>query len=169
MQIEIERKFLLRNDGWKNHVIDSRVFTDGLIASDAGGKVRVRLGEAKATITVKSPRTGLRRTEFEYEIPRAHAEAMFAACCDHRIIEKTRYYVREGETIWDIDVYGGDLAGIALAEIELQDESQPFTIPDWLGQEVTGDRRFSKRNIVRLYLETGNCPSMADLLALPDA
>jgi CYTH domain-containing protein len=169
VQIEIERKFLLRNDRWKAAVIDRRDFRDGLIAASDGSKVRVRISETRATVTVKSARTGIRRTEFEYEIPRADAEAMFTVCCGRKIVEKTRYYVRHGEDLWDVDVYGGSLAGIAFAEIELQDEAQAFERPDWLGQEVTGDRRFGKQNIVRLCLETGRCPSIEELLRIPDA
>lgn len=169
MQIEIERKFLLRNDGWKSAVIDRRSFRDGLVASSDGGKVRVRVSETRATVTVKSARTGIRRTEFEYDIPRADAEAMFAVCCGRKVVEKTRYYVRHGEDLWDVDVYSGNLAGIAFAEIELQDEEQLFELPDWLGQEVTGDRRFGKQNIVRLCLENGCCPSIEELLAMPEA
>ncbi|MGE0668896.1 MAG: CYTH domain-containing protein [Sphingomonadales bacterium] len=126
MQIEIERKFLVAHDGWKDAVIDRRTFRDGLIAAGDGGKVRVRIAETRSTITVKSVRDGIRRTEFEYEIPRADAEAMFSLCCGSRIIDKTRYYVRHGDTVWDVDVYGGTLTGIVFAEIELQDEDQPF-------------------------------------------
>ncbi len=167
MQIEIERKFLIANDGWREAVIDRRNFRDGLVASGEYGKVRVRLAETRATMTVKSARDGIRRTEFEYEIPRAEAEAMIATCCGNKVVEKTRYYVRHGDMVWDVDVYSGALSGIAFAEIELQDENQPFDLPDWLGDEVTGDRRFSKQNIVRMCLDTGRCPTIADLLALP--
>ena len=166
MQIEIERKFLLANDGWKHAVIDSRHFRDGLIASGENGKVRVRLSETRSTVTVKSARTGIRRTEFEYEVPRADAEAMLSVCCGAKIVEKTRYYVRHGEDVWDVDVYSGNLSGIAFAEIELQDEDQPFDRPHWLGMEVTGDARFGKQNIVRMCLNNGRCPSIAELLAM---
>jgi CYTH domain-containing protein len=167
VQIEIERKFLLRNDGWKNAVIDRRTFRDGLIAAGENGKARVRLSETRATVTVKSAREGIRRTEFEYEISRADAEAMIAICCGNRIVEKTRYYVRHGDLVWDVDIYSGKLDGIAFAEIELQDEEQPFERPEWLGEEVTGDRRFGKQNIVSLCNETGRCPTIPELLAMP--
>lgn len=95
------------------------------------------------------------------------AEAMFAICCGNRVVDKTRYYVRHGDMVWDVDVYSGNLAGIAFAEIDLRDEDQAFELPDWLGQEVTGDRRFGKQNIVRLCGEHGECPTIEDLRALP--
>jgi CYTH domain-containing protein len=96
---------------------------------------------------VKGGRRGLVREEFEYEIPRDHAEAIFAHCTG-RVLEKTRHYVPSPGGVWEIDVYHDVLAGIVIAEIELDSESAPVHLPDWIGAEITGDPRYSKTNML---------------------
>ena len=90
MPVEIERKFLVANDGWRSAICDSEKLRDGLIGEFEGCKVRVRLGGNRASIAVKGPRFGSRRTEFEYEIPKADAEAMLNTVCGEPCVEKTR-------------------------------------------------------------------------------
>jgi adenylate cyclase len=141
MGVEIERKFLVLNDSWREGIVSSHTFLDGLLAIFGGGKIRVRLAEDCAWITVKGPREGLSRTEFEYEVPRSDATAMLSLCAE-RTIKKTRHCVVENAQAWSVDVYDGLLRGLILAEIELEDESQAVLRPQWLGAEVTGDRRF---------------------------
>ena len=167
MKIEIERKFLIANDGWRSGVVAVEELQDGLVGEFDGGKLRVRLAEARATLTIKTPRIGIRRTEFEYEIARPDAEAMLLLLCDDRIIQKTRYHVVHCGFAWSVDVYKNDLSGIALAEIELEYEDQPFPMPDWVGREVSEDPRFRKRTIHRLSRDNTRPLSIADLLALP--
>ena len=165
MPVEIERKFLVANDGWRSAICDSEKLRDGLIGEFDGCKVRVRLGENRASIAVKGPRFGSRRTEFEYEIPKADAEAMLNTLCGERCVEKTRHSVHHAGFIWAVDVYEGQLAGIVLAEIELADEKQAFEKPDWVGTEITNDPRFHKRALFRLCTDAGRPLTVAELLS----
>ena len=141
MQIEIERKFLVVNDSWRSSVTDIEKLRDGLVGNSNGAKVRVRVGQKSASLTVKSRRSGITRSEFEYEIPKADAEAMLMGVCGGRYIEKSRYTVENAGSLWVVDVHEGRLAGIVLAEIELESEQQLFEIPDWAGREVTNNPR----------------------------
>jgi adenylate cyclase len=164
MSFEIERKFLVVNDCWRASVIDSDVIRDGTVSEHNGAKVRVRLGRAGAWLTVKSDRSGPSRLEYEYEIPRSDAEEMLTRICDQNIFEKARHKVEHAGNIWLIDIYGGRLSGIVLAEIELQSEDEYFELPDWTGQEVTYNARFHKRTIARLCREAGRPLSVFELL-----
>ena len=165
MPVEIERKFLVANDGWRSAICDSEKLRDGLIGEFDGCKVRVRLGGNRASIAVKGPRFGSRRIEFEYEIPKADAEAMLNTVCGERCVEKTRHSVPHAGFIWAVDVYEGQLAGIVLAEIELSDEKQAFEKPNWVGTEITNDPRFHKRALFRLCTDAGRPLTVAELLA----
>ncbi|CAL76528.1 conserved hypothetical protein; putative CYTH domain [Bradyrhizobium sp. ORS 278] len=147
MPLEIERKFLVRTDSWRALATHSEDLRDGLVARQDGLKVRVRCYGDRTTLCVKSGRRGLSREEFEYEIPRDHADAIFAHC-EGRILEKTRHYVPGESGIWEVDVYRGALEGIIIAEIELPSETTVVTRPDWVGDEVTGDPRYSKANLL---------------------
>lgn len=164
MSLEIERKFLVSNDNWRASVIDAESIRDGLISERDGTKVRVRLGRDGAWLAVKSDRSGPSRLEFEYEIPRFDAEEMLARICDHNIFVKDRHKVVHAGSIWVVDVYAAHLAGIVLAEIELQSEDQHFELPDWVGQEVTYNPRFHKRHIGHLCREAGRPLSIVELL-----
>jgi adenylate cyclase len=164
MSFEIERKFLVVNDGWRASVIDSDVIRDGVVSEHNGAKVRVRLGRAGAWLTVKSDRSGPIRLEYEYEIPRSDAEEMLDRICDQHVFEKTRHKVEHAGNVWLIDIYDGRLSGIVLAEIELQSEDEYFESPDWIGQEVTYNTRFHKRTIGRLCREAGRPLSVVELL-----
>jgi len=166
MPVEIERKFLVADDGWRSAVIDSEKLRDGLVGEFGGCKVRVRLSENRASITVKGPRSGPRRTEFEYEIPKTDAEAMLDTVCGERRVEKTRHRVLYAGFTWAVDVYEGNLAGIVVAEIELAEEEQAFEKPDWVGTEITDDPRFSKRELFRLCNDAGRPLTIAELLAV---
>lgn len=164
MSFEIERKFLVVNDGWRASVVDSHVIRDGVVSERNGAKVRVRLEADGAWLTVKSDRSGPSRLEYEYKIPRSDAEEMLARICDQNIFEKIRHKVAHAGNTWLVDVYGGRLSGIVLAEIELQSEDEYFELPDWVGQEVTYNTRFHKRNIGRLCREAGRPLSVVELL-----
>jgi len=149
--VEVERKFLVANDDWKHSVVGSVAIRDGLVALYKDRKVRVRIAERTATITVKGPRTGIRRDEFEYEIPLADAERMLGAICDKDVLEKRRYFVEAPPAIWHVDVYTGLLDGVVLAEIELLQENETLVLPSWVGREVTGDLRYRKFNLLALH------------------
>ncbi|SDB21405.1 CYTH domain-containing protein [Belnapia rosea] len=112
MAYEIERKFLVANDGWRAAASGSSRLRDGLIARFGSGKVRVRLDGDRGLLTVKGPRVGLRRAEYEYEIPAVEAEEMLRTLADGPIVEKTRFRVPHGSLTWEVDVHEGILAGL---------------------------------------------------------
>ena len=145
--IEIERKFLIANDAWQHSVVGSVNIRDGLIASYKSRKVRVRISDQIAVITIKGPRRGIARAEYEYEIPLADAELIMSNICGDETLEKQRYLVGHEGTIWHIDVYGGILKGVVIAEIELKQEDQKFVLPPWIGKEVTGNEFYKKINL----------------------
>ncbi|NGM38507.1 CYTH domain-containing protein [Methylobacterium sp. DB0501] len=166
MRIEIERRFLVAHDGWRARAAASHYLRDGFIGQFSGGKVRVRLDAERAWLTVKGARIGLGRPEFEYEIPQADAEAMVSAMCQGCLIEKTRYCIPHAGLTWVVDVYEGDLAGMILAEVELEHEDQVFALPDWAGLEVSGDVRFRQTTLLRLRAELGRPLTPALVLGL---
>jgi len=149
MPLEIERKFLLANDGWKSGVARRIHIRDGLIASNNGNKARVRIADADATITLKSRRRGPVRTEFEYAIPFCDALEILQTMCDGRILEKVRHVVPYAGLLWHVDVYEGILSGVVVAEVELQHAHQELDLPPWIGEEVTNDPSYRKLNMER--------------------
>lgn len=170
MRFEIERKFLVIHDGWRNAATRVRHLKDGLIGQFGRGKVRVRLDQDGAWLTVKGARAdGIARPEFEYEIPRDDAADMLRTVCTGCLIEKDRFCVPHAGLVWEVDVFRGSLAGIVLAELELEDEDQPFARPDWVGEEVTGDLRFRQSTLLHLCNKATKPITMADVLAVPPA
>lgn len=144
MASEIERKFLVTGDGWKIAIVGSRKIRDGLISRSSISKVRIRIEDDRASITIKSARKVLRRAEYEYEIPLADADEMLRSLCEGRVVEKTRFLVSHDGLIWEVDVYTGVLEGVILAEVELEHESQRVLLPDWVGREVSTDPDYRK-------------------------
>lgn len=149
--LEIERKFLVVNDRWRDHVVVKQELKDGFLSRDGDKKVRVRSFGDRATLAVKSRAAGMRRDEFEYEIPVADAEAMLGLCGE-MIVEKTRHIVPWLGHTWEVDVYHGELEGIVIAEIELASETALFERPSWVGAEVTSDPRYKKINLLTARL-----------------
>ena len=145
MGIEIERKFLLKNDDWKQHVSQSYIIKQGYLQSglDASQKssVRIRISNKSANINIKSVDLAMVRQEFEYNIPLHDAEQMMDTLCGD-IISKTRHYVPYAAHLWEVDIFEGDNAGLQMAEIELSHVDEKFEIPDWIGDEVTEDQRY---------------------------
>jgi adenylate cyclase len=144
---EIERKFLVANDGWRQSASRSVSIRDGLIAAYQGRKVRVRISRDIATVAIKGPRTGITRSEFEYEVPTADAETMLSTICGDDTLEKERFFVEDAGATWHVDVYGGILKGVVIAEIELTHETEALILPTWVGKEVTGDPFYKKINM----------------------
>jgi adenylate cyclase len=147
MPVEIERKFLVASDEWRGAVTRSEWRRQSYLARTAGNSVRVWRNEAHGTITVKGPRVGLARDEFEYRIPVLDAEHMLQNLCITPIIEKVRHWVKFGGMLWEVDVYGGEAAGLVLAEIELMRSDQPFALPSWISAEVTDDVRYRSEGV----------------------
>jgi adenylate cyclase len=149
MGVEIERKYLVVGDGWRQLAGPGRRFCQGHLARDGRGSVRVRRADDRAYITVKGPRDGITRAEFEYEIPIGDAEEMLTSLCAQPLIEKTRYCVQHLGVVWEIDVFGGDADGVVIAEVELASSDQSVPLPEWIGREVSHDPRYRNSMIVR--------------------
>lgn len=149
MALEIERKFLVKNDAWRGAVEGEWRILQGYLATSGDLTVRVRLRDDGAFLTIKGPPRGPVRSEFEYAIPAADGEAMLRQLAILPVIDKMRYRVPCGTHHWDVDVFAGDNAGLVLAEIELKREHEPFEHPHWAGLEVTGDPRYSNANLAR--------------------
>lgn len=142
MAIEIERKFLVRDDRWRALAHDSVKMRHGYLAPlGSAASVRVRVEGDVGKLNVKAAKIGMSRAEYEYSIPAEEAEEMIATLCSG-IILKTRYYLTVGVHLWEIDVFEGENAPLVIAEIELGSETESFIRPDWLGEEVTDDARY---------------------------
>lgn len=148
MAKEIERKFLVRTDIWSRPASGTHM-RQGYLRADNRCSVRVRVAERHASLTIKASETALTRHEYEYEIPRADAEALMAQLCG-AIVEKTRYHELMDGHRWEIDVFHGANDGLAIAEIELASENEAFATPSWLGKEVSGDPRYFNANLAAL-------------------
>jgi CYTH domain-containing protein len=144
---EIERKFLVIGDGWRE-AAQGTPYRQGFLSTAPERTVRVRAAGSKGTITIKGKSVGARRPEFEYEIPLADAQRMLDTLCKRPLIEKIRYTLALGRHTWEIDVFEGDNAGLVVAEIELGSEDEAFDEPEWLGDEVTDDPRYFNSNLV---------------------
>lgn len=147
MPKEIERKFLVANEGWQGEA-EGVPFRQGYLSTDPERSVRVRIEGERANIAIKGKSVGPVRAEFEYEIPLTEATEMLDTLCKRPLIEKQRYTFFFGAHRWEIDVFAGDNAGLVVAEVELQDEHEAFEKPDWAGQEVTEDPRYFNVNLV---------------------
>jgi adenylate cyclase len=148
MGIEIERKFLVLSDAWRAGVSRSVRMAQGYLndhAAVAAGtqlaSVRVRVGDGRGWLNLKSREAGPSRQEFEYEIPLADAHALLALCVGAPI-DKVRHYVPFGGHTWEVDEFAGENAGLVVAEIELEGVDAPFARPDWVGAEVTDQPRY---------------------------
>lgn len=149
MPQEIERKFLVKDDGWKVMVESSSVIRQGYMSSNAKATVRVRTwDDRRAAITLKGPTQGASRAEYEYDIPIADAFELLEMAKPH-IIEKRRHLVPFGGLTWEIDVFEGRHDGLIIAEVELESERQAVMLPDWVGDEVTDDDRYFNASLSR--------------------
>ncbi len=148
MSYEIERKFLVAGDGWRDAADAGSVLRQGYLAGGTWGSVRVRLSGGQAHLNIKGATVGATRREFEYPIPVADADILLDELCSGPRIEKTRYLVRHAGHLWEIDVFDGDNAGLVVAEVELGAEDERFDRPGWLGAEVTDDPRYYNVSLV---------------------
>ncbi len=147
MAIEIERKFLVKGDEWRSQVMRSKCIVQAYLAITEALSIRARIvDDIDATLTIKSQGTSTSRQEFEYIIPLNDARAMI----QHRIgavIDKVRHIVPAGELFWEVDEFGGENAGLVLAEIELNSTDVQFDRPGWIGTEVSDDPRYSNSSL----------------------
>ena len=147
MPREIERKFLLRGEGWR--ALGAGVpYRQGYLSTVPGRSVRVRLVRDRGYLTIKGITVGATRAEYEYEIPAEGASELLTNLCERPLIEKTRYRVEHHGLIWEIDEFDGDNAGLIIAEVELDEEHQAISLPDWVGEEVTGDPRYYNASLI---------------------
>jgi len=147
MPQEIERKFLVRNEDWCVPGTGI-VYRQGYLCTVPERTVRVRLVRDQGFLTVKGVTVGAARAEYEYEIPAGEAAEMLDELCERPLIEKTRFRVEHHGMVWEIDRFAGDNAGLIIAEVELEEEDQVVVLPDWVGKEVTGDRRYYNANLI---------------------
>ena len=151
MAKEIERKFLVRSDGWRSAVETRSVLRQGYIASMDDRSVRVRILDGNsARLTIKIGRSAITRDEFEYDIPVADAKELLQNAIGI-VIEKTRYRVPYEGFVWEVDVFAGEHRGLVIAEVEMTAETDNPALPAWLGREVTGDFRYSNRALATEY------------------
>ncbi|MBW9256388.1 MAG: CYTH domain-containing protein [Candidatus Thiodiazotropha sp. (ex. Lucinisca nassula)] len=149
MALEIERKFLVINDKWKDSVISEAVIKQGYLATTEQASVRVRVDGDEANINIKGRTVGISRQEYEYPIPLDEAQELLDHLVSGAAIDKVRYKVRCGEHIWDLDLFHGANQGLVMAEVELGQEDEAFVMPEWAGEEVSGDTRYYNANLVK--------------------
>ena len=140
MALEIERKFLVTGD-FKSQAYSSSRITQGYILSAGGKTVRIRIRDDKGYITIKGPSKGFSRYEWEKEIALDEAQQLMELC-ERPLIDKTRYLIKSGRHVFEVDEFYGDNEGLIMAEVELESEGEEFEKPDFIGKEVTGDKRY---------------------------
>ncbi|HEU20134.1 MAG TPA: CYTH domain-containing protein [Deltaproteobacteria bacterium] len=148
MGIEIERRFLVINDDWK-HGATGTLYRQGYLYFREDGVVRLRIAGDQAFLTVKALKDDLSALEYEYEIPVYDGHEMLTELCDGPLVEKIRYRILHGGMIWEIDVFLGDNEGLVIAEVELGSTEQSISLPPWVGDEITGDRRYLNASLYK--------------------
>ncbi|WP_297568858.1 CYTH domain-containing protein [uncultured Anaerovibrio sp.] len=148
MGVEIERKFLIDKKRWQPGAsgLDIR---QGYLVTEAHRTVRVRTKGNKGFLTIKGATSGISRMELEYEIPLSDAELLLDNLCLKPLIEKKRYIEQYGNHVWEIDVFYGDNEGLVVAEVELSSADEQFALPEWIGKEVSGDKRYYNACLVK--------------------
>ena len=149
MGIEIERKFLLTGEAWRS-LGEPVLLRQGYLSTNPDRTVRVRIEGEQGSMTIKGRSAGATRGEWEYPIPLQDANELLDRLCEQPLIEKYRRRIEFGGNVWEVDEFLGANAGLAFAEIELASEDQQFDKPDWIGEEVTHDKRYFNSSLIRL-------------------
>lgn len=150
MGIEIERKFLVHPEKWKNlEKPTGENFRQGYLLTDPQKTIRVRQTSDKGFLTIKGISIGATRTEYEYEIPNLEAKELLDQFAVSEL-SKVRYEILFENHVWEIDVFFGDNEGLIVAEIELTSENEKFNLPNWIGKEVTGEEKYYNSNLTQL-------------------
>jgi adenylate cyclase len=147
MPLEIERKYLVRNDSWRMVGKGTR-YRQGYLSTEPARNVRVRVGAGRGFITVKGLTVNMTRPEYEYPIPVEDANEMLDTLCLKPIIEKVRYTIEHAGLRWEVDEFEGENAGLVIAEVELAGTEQIISLPDWIGEEITDDARYYNASLV---------------------
>jgi adenylate cyclase len=150
MGTEIERKFLLQSDAWRDEVRDSVRLVQGYLARGDRSAIRIRIKGDEAELNIKKTLDGINRLEYEYQIPVGDAREILDQVALKPLIDKTRHHVVHGNHLWEIDEFYGDNAGLVVAEIELGNADEDFDRPAWLGEEVSLDQRYYNSNLSEL-------------------
>lgn len=143
MAQEIERKFLVKDDSYRAMAYSSSRIKQGYICSMRGRTVRIRIRDGKGYLTIKGPSnaSGTSRYEWERELSLEEAEELMRLC-EPGMIDKTRYLVKAGDHVFEVDEFYGENQGLVVAEVELKSENEAFLRPDFLGEEVTGQVKY---------------------------
>ena len=149
MAIEIERKYLLKNNDWQTHVYQKTHYKQAYLANTKQSSVRIRIAGNKANINIKSMTLGIQRLEYEYPMPVQDANELLEQLCQKPVIEKTRHLVKYDYKIWEIDVFEGENKGLIMAEIELNHVAEKFKLPAWIGAEVSQYVRYYNVNLIQ--------------------
>lgn len=149
MGIEIERKFLVKNNTWRNYASTGIKYIQGYFTTNAHCSIRIRLEGDLAAINIKSATIDITRSEYNYPVPVNDAREMLENLCEKPLIEKIRYHLEYDGWYWDIDEFSGENQGLVVAEIELDNINDTFPRPGWLGQEVSHDPRYYNVCLVR--------------------
>ena len=148
MPKEIEKKFLLKNDSWRNQIIKTTIIKQSYMYINKG-VVRIRIiDDIEAFITLKSNNVDITRNEYEYSIPLNHANEMIVNLCDSAILHKKRHHLKFCSMEWVIDEFLDNNAPLITAEIELESPDQEFNTPKWLGEDISLDSRFYNSNLI---------------------
>lgn len=146
MPQEIERKFLVNGDAWRS-LGQAKHYCQGYIVADANRTVRVRVVGRQGWLTIKGASSGITRAEFEYPIPVEDALELLQTLCQPPLIEKNRYRIEHAGLVWEVDEFVGENAGLIVAEVELDSAEQSVNLPNWIGAEVSSDRRYFNSNL----------------------
>lgn len=149
MALEIERKFMVKNELWRENVESQARIMQGYLANGDNATVRVRVKGNAAYLTIKGASAGISRSEYEYPIPVEDAEAMLQELALFPAIDKVRYNVRSGGHLWELDLFAGENEGLVMAEVELASEDEVFEIPEWAGEEVSSDPRYYNASLAQ--------------------
>ena len=150
MATEIERKFLIKNESWRQKIQRSVPMRQAYLANTAQASIRIRIAKDVAHLNIKSAVSAIVRDEYEYQIPMDDAEEMFMQLCLPGRISKTRHYVEHSDEIWEIDEFHDENAGLIVAESELNEAKQAFPRPSWLGAEVSHLERYYNHLLINM-------------------
>lgn len=149
MGMEIEHKFLVVDDSWREQVTSQTRIVQGYLARTGSVTLRVRIRGDAAYVTIKGASKGISRSEYEYPIPVDDAQAMLDELADGPVVAKVRHLVPVGGHTWEVDVFGGANAPLVMAEVELGADDEEFERPSWAGSDVSDDPRYYNVNLAQ--------------------
>ncbi len=148
MGVEIERKFLLKEGVAVGEAKSSDRLAQGYVDASRAS-VRLRIKGDECFLTIKSAKKGQSRSEYEYLIPKADGLEMMEEMCGKPLIDKTRSLVEHEGHTWEVDTFHGENEGLVVAEIEFEEEGQEISLPEWVGKEVTDERKYSNASLAK--------------------